>query len=86
MLESLQYVSIAIEVIIAIIGLLLLLKKKIYGIGILITFGIYVFYDLAKHLDYNISSDILYLVFLIASISMLFAAYKIYSEIKTKRR
>ena len=45
-LEFLQYISIVIEAIVAILGLLIVFnKKKKYGYGIFITFAIYVIYD-----------------------------------------
>lgn len=78
-LENLQYVSILIEIIIAIIGLMIVfLKKKNYGWGIFLTFAIYVFYDLAKLVSYSINLDILYEIFFIASLSALWAVWMIY--------
>ena len=64
-----HYLSILLEIIVAIMGYRLYLKKKFYGLGIFITFGIYVIYDLAKLLSLSISTDLLYLLFFVASIS-----------------
>lgn len=90
MLENLQYVSILIEVIIAIIGLMIVFKlKKNYGWGIFLTFAIYVFYDFTKFMNYSISSDILTVSFLIASISMLWVAWdlcKVYFKNQANRK
>jgi hypothetical protein len=80
-LEFIQYISILIEVIIAIIGLMIVFqKKKNYGWGIFLTFAIYVFYDFAKLVNYNISLDILYLIFFIASLSALIALWMIFKD------
>lgn len=82
-LENIQYLSIFIEVVIAILGLIIVFKKKkFYGWGIFLTFAIYVFYDFAKLVNYNINSDILYIIFFIASLSALFAVWMIYKERK----
>lgn len=83
MLENLQYLSILIEAAVAIIGLLIVFKKKKnYGWGIFLTFAIYVFYDFAKLVNYNINSDILYGIFFIASLSALWAVWMIFKERK----
>ena len=81
MLENLQYVSIIIEAFIALICLLIFIKKrKSYGLGIFTTFFVYVFYDLSKLHDYPVSSDGLYFVFFIASLSMLLSVWAIYKD------
>jgi hypothetical protein len=83
MLENLQYVSIVIEVIVAILGLMIAFqKKKNYGYGIFLTFAIYVFYDLSKQIGWSINSSLLYVLFFIASISALWAVYIIYNQKK----
>ena len=81
MLELIQYVSIIIELIIAIIGLLIVFqKKKTYGWGIFVTFGIYVFYDLSKMISFSINPDLLYGLFFIASLSALWFVIMIFKE------
>ncbi|MEK6859800.1 MAG: hypothetical protein AABX54_03220 [Nanoarchaeota archaeon] len=80
-LENLQYVSILVELIVAILGLLIVFKKKKkYGYGIFLTFAIYVFYDLVKLVDYSVSTDILYVLFFIAAASALWTIWMIYKE------
>jgi hypothetical protein len=80
-LENLQYVSIIIEAIVAILGLVIVFnKKKNYGWGIFLTFTIYVFYDFAKFMNYTISSDVLTALFLVASLSMLWVAWVLSRE------
>jgi len=81
MAVTLQYVSIVIEAIVAILGLAILFKKKeSYGLCFFITFAIYVVYDLARTLTWSISTNILYGSFFIASISALWAVWVLYNK------
>jgi hypothetical protein len=76
---ALQYISIVIEALIAMLGIMIALqKKKTYGWGIFLTFGIYVFYDFARLISLNISSNILYWSFFVATVSALWAVVSIY--------
>jgi len=78
-----EYVSILIEVVIAILGLLIVFKKKKkYGWGIFITFLIYVLYDSSKLITLNISGTLLSILFFIASLSALYSVWCIYKEKK----
>lgn len=78
-----QYISIFIEVLISIFGLLIALhKRKIYGWGIFLTFAIYVLYDIVRLVGFSISENVLYGLFFVATVSALFAVYKIYMEKK----
>jgi len=81
MVVALQYISIVIEVLVTIIALMILFKKKKqYGLCFAITFGIYVFYDLARLMTWNISSTILYVSFFIASFSALWGMWLLYNK------
>ena len=83
MIEYLQYLSILIEFVVALMGLMIYVqKKKIYGIGIFTTFLIYVFYDTEKLINIPVSSEILYLEFLIATISIALSVWIIYTDKK----
>ncbi|MFH1387222.1 MAG: hypothetical protein ABIH50_06120 [bacterium] len=78
-----QLISIAIEALVLILGLMLALgKKKLYGWGFVITFGIYVIYDLARDnfIPLSIPSIFLSVLFLVASISMLLTALFLYES------
>lgn len=91
MLENLQYFSILIEAVVSLLGLVVFVKKKkSYGLGVFLTFGIYVFYDLAKQMNLNVSANSLYILFFIASLSMLLSVWVLYnnknSNNKTKIR
>ncbi len=78
---TLHVVSIFLELIIAAIGVMLVIfKKKSYGYGIALTFGIYVFYDISKFTSLNISDFLLYKIFFLATLSMLFAVLGIYKR------
>lgn len=82
-LVILQYISIIIEIIIAVFGFLISYQKnKNYGYGIALTFGIYVFYDLVKLTSLPINENILYVLFLIATLSMLWSVWLIYKAKK----
>jgi ABC-type transport system involved in Fe-S cluster assembly fused permease/ATPase subunit len=81
MVVALQYISIVIEAIITILALMILFKKKKqYGLCFAITFGIYVFYDLARLMVWNISPTVLYLSFFIASVSALWGMWELYTK------
>jgi len=79
-MEFLQYISILIELAIAVLGLVMISKKKIYGWFFLITFGIYVFYDFIKLQGISVGSDVLYVSFFIATLSALILAWKVYKK------
>ncbi|MEI7719368.1 MAG: hypothetical protein WCI72_05850 [archaeon] len=77
----LHYISILIEAIIAILGLMILLnKKKRYGLCFFITFAIYVVYDLARALNWSVSTNLLYVSFFVASVSALWAVWEVYNK------
>jgi hypothetical protein len=77
----LQPVSITIEVIICGIGLGIgMMKKKIFGWLIALTFAIYVVYDISAFSGEGLSSSTSSVIFLIASISMLVAVWLLFSR------
>lgn len=81
MVFSIQYISIIIELIIAILGIMIFFKKKkLYGWGFFLTFAIYVFYDLSKLLGWAVSGNILYAIFFVASLSALYAVWGVYNS------
>lgn len=76
----LQPISILIELLIFGIGIgIAVTKKKTYGWFIALTFGIYVVYDISKATGTLLPEDLLAVIFLVASISMLWAAWTLYS-------
>jgi hypothetical protein len=81
MLENLQYLSIILEAVISILGLLIVFKKKKQiGLFIFITFFIYVVYDFSKLIKLNFSGDALYLMFFAATLSALYFSWIIYKK------
>jgi hypothetical protein len=81
-MAGLQYISIVIEALIAIMGVMIAVQKKrrTYGWGISLTFGIYVLYDFAKLMKLNIAEGILSGLFFIATASALWVVFSIYRE------
>ena len=74
-----QPVSILIEVLVCLIGITIAVqKKRIYGWFIAFTFGVYVVYDLLVFLKARIAPEFLTLIFLAASLSILYAVWEIY--------
>jgi hypothetical protein len=68
--ETLQISSIILEAMIIIIALTIALgKKKLYGLGFALTFAIYVYYDLAKFLEWQTLPSLLPILFFIATLS-----------------
>ncbi|MBU0630274.1 MAG: hypothetical protein KKC80_05080 [Candidatus Margulisbacteria bacterium] len=87
---TLHIVSILLEVVAVIIGLMLALKKgKLYGWLISLTFIIYVFYDVSNFLIntgilyapfMDISKEFLYTLFFLATLSIVWAVWEMYVE------
>jgi hypothetical protein len=79
LLIYLQPVSILMEVFICGTGMgIAVLKKKTYGYFIALTFGIYVGYDLVAFTDTPVSPTLLSIIFLLATISMLYVVWTHY--------
>ncbi len=77
----LQPVSIVIEAIICIIAIAIgILKKKIYGWFIALTFGIYVVYDIIAFMDISLLPSVVAIIFLVATLSMLYVVWILYNE------
>ena len=73
--------TILLEAVVAALGVMLAIsKKKMYGWCIAVTFVLYVVYDLANLLAWNISLDTLYMIFFVATISILWAVWNIFLE------
>jgi hypothetical protein len=79
--KPLQYVAILLESAVAATGLFIAVRKKrFFGYGIFLTFGIYVFYDIAKLVPLQVSDVTLYPLFFVATLSILWATLLIYLE------
>ncbi|MFH1683625.1 MAG: hypothetical protein ABIA67_01950 [Candidatus Margulisiibacteriota bacterium] len=80
-MNILQSISITIEVLIMILGVMIAVeKKKAWGWCIALCFAIYVYYDLAGLLNFTVGSGLLRILFFIASISIFWAIWRIYKE------
>ncbi|MBU4407067.1 MAG: hypothetical protein KKB24_05720 [Candidatus Altiarchaeota archaeon] len=80
-MDILQLVSISLEAIIVIIALMIAVsKKRVYGYGFALTFGIYVFYDLARLFSFEVNEMLLYTIFFVATVSALVSMLKLYRE------
>lgn len=80
-IESLQYASIVLEIAIAIIAVMIAtIKKKKYGWGLFITFAIYVFYDFVNLVGIAVNTDLLYVLFFMATLSALLAIITLYRK------
>ena len=80
-MNLLHLLSILLEAVVAALGVMLAIsKKKMYGWCIAVTFVLYVVYDLANLLALNISEDTLYMIFFVATLSILWAVWNIFLE------
>lgn len=57
---------------------LAVVRRKFYGYGLALTFGIYVFYDLARRYDLHVTGDVLDTLFFIATVSALLSIMHLY--------
>ncbi|MEK7672865.1 MAG: hypothetical protein AAB373_03195 [Patescibacteria group bacterium] len=64
-------VSIVLEVVIALLALVAAFRGKAYILGFVITFGIYVYYDLAREYSWAVSENLLSVGFLVATVTAL---------------
>jgi hypothetical protein len=81
MTNVLQIISIILEAVVAVLGIMLALSKgKSYGWFIALTFAIYVFYDIANLIPLNVSIHLLYPIFFVATVSILWAVWRILQE------
>ncbi len=79
-MEIIPLISITLEAIIAIIALFSALKGRTYMAGFAITFGIYVYYDLARHYTWETSEGVLQSMFLIATIAAFVSIINIFKN------
>ena len=73
-------VSIVLEAAVAVLAILAARKGKPYVYGLAFTFGAYVFYDLARLLQWDVQGGILSGLFLLATITALVAVWGLYKD------
>ena len=64
-------VSIVLEFVIAVLALVAAFRGRAYMVGFAVTFGIYVYYDLARLYAWEVSESLLSSVFLVATVAAL---------------
>jgi len=80
-MDVLHIISIFFEAVVIVLGVLLaLVKKKNYGWCIALAFAIYVFYDIASMSTLEMPQALLTILFFIATISILWAVWRVYQE------
>jgi hypothetical protein len=80
-METIQVFSIFIELMIAVLAVLMWIRKKRFtGALIFLTFTIYVFYDIARLWSLDIPEPVLRIAFAVAAISMLVAVWRLYNQ------
>ena len=73
-------ISIILEVAVMIVAVLVARQGRPYMYGLAFTFGAYVFYDLARYLQWGVEGTLLSTLFLIASASALAAVWGLYKD------
>lgn len=68
-MDVIPLISITLEAIIALVALYAAIKGRRYMVGLAVTFGIYVYYDLARLYAWETSEQVLQIMFLIATIT-----------------
>lgn len=71
-------VSIVLELLIAVLALVSAVRGRTYMAGLALTFGIYVYYDLARLYEWSVSESLLSVVFLIATLAALVSVVGIF--------
>jgi hypothetical protein len=78
--NAIALISIALEAAIAVIAILAAQRQRPYLYGLAFTFGIYVLYDLARFMSWNVQQGILPVLFLAATVAALVAVWGLYNE------
>jgi hypothetical protein len=77
---TLLIAAIALELAVAVIAAVAARKGRPYLYGLAFTFAVYVLYDTARLLGWNVEAGVLSVLFLLASASALYAIWGIYRE------
>ena len=73
-------VSIVLEAMVVVVAILAARQGRPYLYGLAFTFGAYVFYDLARFLQWGVEGPLLSGLFLVASASALAAVWGLYKD------
>jgi hypothetical protein len=77
---SMLIISIILEALVAVIAVLAARKGKPYVYGLAFTFAAYVFYDLARLLQWDVQGGLLSGLFLLATLTALVAVWGLYRQ------
>lgn len=77
---TLLVLSIVLEAAVAVIAALAAAKGRPYFYGLAFTFAAYVFYDLARYMHWAVEGPLLSGLFLVATLTALFAVWGLYRE------
>ena len=80
MFEYIQFISIILEALIAILFVMIAAKGRTYMYGIAVTFAIYVWYDLVRLMEWHISEGVQVGAFFIATLLALYTAWHLYKK------
>jgi hypothetical protein len=78
--NAIALISIALEAVIAVLAILAAQKQRPYLYGLALTFAIYVLYDLARFMSWDVQQGILPALFLAATVAALVAVWGLYKE------
>jgi len=80
-MNAFDVISLLIEIVVVLLALWMAFsKRKNYGYLIALTFAIYVVYDATRFLAVSVDQNFTSLLFLIASVSILFAVWRLYKQ------
>ncbi|QQR54991.1 hypothetical protein IPG41_00210 [Candidatus Peregrinibacteria bacterium] len=77
-MNTIPILSIVLELVIAILALFIAVRGRFYMMGLALTFGIYVYYDLARLYEWPVSESVLSVVFLVATLAALISVIGIF--------
>ena len=75
--DYLQFVSILLEVTIALLCVRAALRGRVFMYGLAVTFTIYVFYDLARLFSWQIPEAVLTISFFIATVAAFYTVWRL---------
>jgi len=79
-MDYLQPISIALESVVTLLALLSAVKGRSYLFGFAVTFGIYVYYDLARYFTWPTSESVLSGMFFVATLTALYSMWILYKR------
>jgi len=79
--DFLQIIAVVLEAVVTIVAVIIATKKRrVYGWGIAITFGLFVFFDVFRIFSLPVPESFHAFIFLVACASMVYAVWLMYDE------